>query len=227
MHSRHSTVSDGQSGHTEAKDIGSWGAPECPAYVGQRLQLTEAMRPRVAIALYGDLTHDGRVQREAASLANAGYRVTVLALAAGDVSPEFEDDIEYLAWSPGATAVLPGTWSPFYPENPGTKQGRLAGQRLGWFAGYVANLRAWGRWAVHSGGAGDGLARSRFYGSRRIGPRASAAFSAPHLRQSRVVPGIRNGCTTAPTSTLAAQTSRGATGSSGRRCHNGQPIDRR
>ncbi len=128
------------------------GAPECPAYVGQRLQLTEAMRPRVAIALYGDLTHDGRVQREAASLANAGYRVTVLALAAGDVSPEFEDDIEYLAWSPGATAVLPGTWSPFYPENPGTKQGRLAGQRLGWFAGYVANLRAWGRWAVHSGG---------------------------------------------------------------------------
>ena len=37
------------------------------------------------MAVYADVSHDARVQREAAALAMAGYRVTVLSLPGGEV----------------------------------------------------------------------------------------------------------------------------------------------
>ena len=36
---------------------------------------------RIAMALYGDLTYDSRVRKEARSLAEAGYDVTIVCLA--------------------------------------------------------------------------------------------------------------------------------------------------
>jgi glycosyltransferase involved in cell wall biosynthesis len=107
------------------------------------------------MVLYADPTHDGRVQREARSLASEGLDVTILALQ----DPRALDipstpGVEVLARRPGASRVLPGTKSPFHPGDPGTLP-PVRGGRLGWFLGYGANLRAWGRWAVRAGGRPD------------------------------------------------------------------------
>ena len=104
------------------------------------------------MALYSDPTNDGRVQREAASLAQAGYLVRILALNMMDATAaEPACGVEILGMRPATSSVLPGTRSPFHPGEPGTSPAPVAG-RLGWAAGYAANLREWGRWAVRSSG---------------------------------------------------------------------------
>ena len=109
-------------------------------------------RPTVAMALYGDPTNDGRVQREAASLAAAGYDVLVCALDIRDPDAiERVHGVRYMGYRPAISRVLPGTPSPFHADDPGTSR-PVAGGRLGWVAGYLANLRAWGKWAVKTGG---------------------------------------------------------------------------
>lgn len=121
-----------------------------------RLRPIEAARPRVTIALYADVTHDGRVQREAVSLARAGYEVTIAALGGtweGQVDPA--DGVNLISWQPDTSQVVPGVWSPFRPEEAGADVGASRGGRLGWFAAYVRNLRSWGRWAVRSVGRTD------------------------------------------------------------------------
>jgi glycogen(starch) synthase len=108
--------------------------------------VTQSSR-HVAMALYGDPSYDSRVQREAASLVDAGYRVTLACL---EVShPEalaISDRVEILAHRPAASAVVPGTRSPFHPDDPGTHRSGPRG-RISWLRGYAANLRAWGAWA--------------------------------------------------------------------------------
>src|SRR6478609_9434806 len=109
-------------------------------------------RPTVAMALYGDPTNDGRVQREAASLAAAGYDVLVCALDIRDPDAiERVHGVRYMGYRPAISRVLPGTPSPFHADDPGTSR-PVAGGRLGWAAGYLANLRAWGKWAIETGG---------------------------------------------------------------------------
>ena len=109
-------------------------------------------RPHVAMALYSDPTNDGRVQREAASLAEAGFRVTVFALDMLDAPiVELASGVEIVGMRPATSGVLPGTQSPFHPTEPGTSPAPAAG-RLGWALGYAANLREWGRWAVQASG---------------------------------------------------------------------------
>jgi len=110
-------------------------------------------RPRVAMGLYSDPTNDGRVQREAASLADAGYQVTVFALNMRDApAVQHIPGVEIVGMRPAASGVLPGTQSPFHPGEPGTSQ-PVAGGRIGWAVGYGANLREWGRWAVRAAGS--------------------------------------------------------------------------
>lgn len=114
------------------------------------------IRPRVAIALYADVTHDGRVQREAVTLSQAGYDVTIAALGSAGISgADLGDGVRVISWQPTASRVLKGTWSPFRPEQTGAGVGAPRGGRLGWFAGYGRNLRSWGRWAVRSMGQPD------------------------------------------------------------------------
>jgi glycosyltransferase involved in cell wall biosynthesis len=109
-------------------------------------------RQSVAMMLYSDPTNDGRVQREAATLAQAGYHVRVFALGMGE-EPLIERmaGVEVIGMRPSASKVLPGTQSPFHPGDPGTSRS-VRGGRLGWAAGYGANLRAWGKWAVRAAG---------------------------------------------------------------------------
>lgn len=123
---------------------------------GER-RIADDARPRVTIALYADLTHDRRVQREAVSLARAGYRVTIAALSGnGSGQMNTGEDIRVVNWRPDESRVLPGVWSPFRPEEAGLGEGATGrGGRIGWFASYVRNLRSWGRWAVRSVGKTD------------------------------------------------------------------------
>jgi glycosyltransferase involved in cell wall biosynthesis len=114
------------------------------------------MRTSVAIALYADLTHDGRVQREATTLARAGYDVTIAALRSDTaVERNLGEHVRVIASQPMASQVLPGSWSPFRPEQPGADVHVPRGGRLGWFVAYGRNLRAWGRWAAHAVGHAD------------------------------------------------------------------------
>ena len=107
------------------------------------------------MASYADPTHDGRVQREAVSLAAEGLDVTILALEGADMrGMPVLPGVDVRTWRPTASRVLPGTKSPFHPADPGTLPG-VRGGRLAWFLGYGANLRAWGRWAIRTAGDAD------------------------------------------------------------------------
>jgi glycosyltransferase involved in cell wall biosynthesis len=93
------------------------------------------------MALYGALSHDSRVQREAQTLAEAGHRVTILCLPGGEI-PALDPRIDVRSYEPRSTSVRPGSPSPYAFRTP-TFVARLA-----WVIRYVANLKAWGRWAV-------------------------------------------------------------------------------
>jgi glycosyltransferase involved in cell wall biosynthesis len=96
----------------------------------------------VGMALYSDLTYDSRVQREAAALARAGYRVRLVCLAAPAGSTDLPPGVEVLVHRPTRTAVLPGT-------QMAVRDGRWSRipfvRRAAWLRAYVGNLRAWGR----------------------------------------------------------------------------------
>jgi len=98
----------------------------------------------VAMAVYGDVSHDARVMREAVTLASAGYRVTILCLPGG-VVPDLGNRIDVRTFEPRRSRVRPGSASPYAT----TRRARSLARRLGWVVAYVANLKAWGRWAVN------------------------------------------------------------------------------
>lgn len=93
------------------------------------------------MAVYGDITFDSRVRREAAALAGAGYNVTLVCLGGGGQAQDLPG-VRIVEHRPTATQVLPGT-ATVRPKREGRAR-RLAG-RLVWLRGYAANLRAWGR----------------------------------------------------------------------------------
>lgn len=112
-------------------------------------------RPRIGMALYGDLTFDSRVRREATTLANAGYDVRLVCMAGdrpearGDLPPE----IDIIIRRPGASGVLPGSHNPFTDH----RHRHIAAlrRRVGWLWSYVANLRAWGATVPEAAGPVD------------------------------------------------------------------------
>lgn len=110
-------------------------------------------RPRVAMALYGDVTFDSRVRREARTLAEAGYDVTIVCLEARPGASDLPDDVRVLVQRPPGPAIIPGSTNPFFTPRPG----RLAALRgrVSWLASYVRGLRAWGRRAVAVAGPVD------------------------------------------------------------------------
>jgi len=112
-------------------------------------------RFRVAMAVYGDITHDSRVQREALALADAGHAVTVYCLAwLSAPTATFPGRVEVVPFVPGRSSVIPGTTSPFHEHGQRPRFGRLQA-RIGWLVGYVRNLRAWGRMVVDRAGEVD------------------------------------------------------------------------
>lgn len=107
----------------------------------------------VGIALYGDLTHDSRVQREARTLAAAGFRVTIACLADQSQAHTLPESVKVLVLRPSRTAILPGAPNPFL----GSNGGRTAsiGRRMGWVRDYVRNLRSWGQLVLEASGPLD------------------------------------------------------------------------
>ena len=108
---------------------------------------------RVAMALYGDLTYDSRVRREARSLAQAGHRVTVVCLASGDASPDLPSNVAIRVVRPPGRSVIPGSANPFF--GPGSVRWHALKRRVGWLATYVRGLRSWGRLALEAAGEVD------------------------------------------------------------------------
>lgn len=106
----------------------------------------------VAMASYGDLAFDSRVQREAMALAEAGHRVTLLCVELGGDLPEpLTSTVEVVARYPqgrpaGARpAGLPGVVAPI---------GRLL-DRVRWIRRYRRETVTWGRWAIRRAGRVD------------------------------------------------------------------------
>jgi glycosyltransferase involved in cell wall biosynthesis len=104
----------------------------------------------IAMALYGDLSYDSRVQREARTLHATGYRVTVTCLDVADPrAVDLPPDVAVLANRPDSSEILPGARSPYHPDDPGTATPRRGG-KVSWVTGYIRNVRAWGRWAARA-----------------------------------------------------------------------------
>lgn len=93
------------------------------------------------MALYGDLTHDSRVIREADTLATAGWAVRVYSLAG---SPPAGSAFESVAVLPRGASVMPDGSSPFLNASTGSRLAKLRA-RVAWAIGYARTLRAWGR----------------------------------------------------------------------------------
>jgi len=99
------------------------------------------------MALYGDLTYDSRVQKEARSLAAAGYIVTLVCLASDPGLVALPEGCRVLVLRP-RTAVVPGASNPFLGAGSRGRSGLL--QRVAWLRAYVRGLREWGRLAVEA-----------------------------------------------------------------------------
>ena len=110
-------------------------------------------RVRVGMVVYGDLTHDSRVRREAAALAGAGFDVAVACLAADSGATDLPEEVRVVVCRPAAGSVVPGTASPFI-EVHRTRVRMIVG-RVRWLVGYVRTLRSWGRMAVEACGPVD------------------------------------------------------------------------
>lgn len=99
----------------------------------------------IGVALYGDITFDSRVRREAASLADAGYRVVLLCLDGAESAADLPDRVEVRSYQPTKTKVLP--WMPNSGPVPSSRRPGVVGG-IRWLVDYLVNLRDWGRWAV-------------------------------------------------------------------------------
>jgi glycosyltransferase involved in cell wall biosynthesis len=103
------------------------------------------------MAMYGDVTHDSRVQREAMALAAAGYRVALVCLAGQIRAADRHPGVELIVRQPSITSTLPGS----------AAEGRRGLARIpgmagvAWVVAYLRNLRAWGRMAVSAVGKVD------------------------------------------------------------------------
>src|SRR4249919_2868204 len=105
---------------------------------------------RIAMALYGDVTFDSRVQREAEVLSRAGHAVTLYCLS-GSV---LEAPYRIVSRRPDRSAILPDGSSPFRRTDRSNTLGGLL-PRIRWITGYARNIRVWGRWAVAAAGDVD------------------------------------------------------------------------
>jgi glycosyltransferase involved in cell wall biosynthesis len=113
---------------------------------------SDRRRPHVGMALYGDLTFDSRVRREASALAEAGYDVSIACLAGSASSTDLPAGIRVVECRPPGS-VVPGTPSPFTQVGLGRRS--VIANKVGWLRGYVGNVRAWGRQAVEACGPVD------------------------------------------------------------------------
>ena len=113
------------------------------------MSATVADAPRVAMASYGDLAFDSRVQREAIALADAGYHVTLLIVEpGGELPPSLTSIVEVIARYPMGRPAGP---VPLAFPGPARVIGRLL-DRIRWALLYRRDSARWGRWAMRRAG---------------------------------------------------------------------------
>ena len=97
---------------------------------------------RIAMVVYGDVSYDSRVQREATTLVQAGHGVTIFCLAGSPATMRSVDArVEVRPVGFGGRHGLPHGPSPFLePTGSGGPLGRAR-----WLATYVRNLVSWSR----------------------------------------------------------------------------------
>ena len=100
-------------------------------------------RPRVGMILYGDLTFDSRVRREARSLALAGFDVVIACLADESTSDDLPPNVSVLVWPIVQASAQPGALNPFRAPRRNRVTSLVRG--ASWFLGYSRSLRSWGR----------------------------------------------------------------------------------
>ncbi len=129
------------------------------------------------MAVYGDITYDSRVQREATALADAGHAVTLLCLAwEGDRSPSWDPRVEVVPIRPDRSAVVPGTSSPFLDRRRIGRVRHLTA-RARWLTGYIRNLRVWGRAAIERAGRVDAWHLHDFAALAAVAPSLDVPFA--------------------------------------------------
>jgi glycosyltransferase involved in cell wall biosynthesis len=121
--------------------------------------------------LYGDLEYDSRVRKEAASLAEAGYQVSIVCLDGGSAESRaaLPGGIDVTVLRPTRTSVLPGSRNPFLAGGSG-RIGALA-RRVRWLAGYAGNLRTWGASVPEACGPVDIWHLHDFFALAAVAPR--------------------------------------------------------
>lgn len=103
----------------------------------------DGRRPTIGIALYGDLTFDSRVRREAASLYQGGFDVVVVCLANRAAADDLPPGVRVVVSRPAEAGVLPGAPNPFAAASRNPLRALVG--RVAWLVGYVRSLRAWGK----------------------------------------------------------------------------------
>lgn len=103
--------------------------------------------------LYGDLTYDSRVRKEARTFALAGDQVTIVCLADASDRSDLPKGVTVLVRPTGGASVTPGALNPFRAASRSRSAAVIRG--VGWLRAYIRALRAWGRWAVTSCGPVD------------------------------------------------------------------------
>lgn len=99
----------------------------------------------VAMVVYGGITLDSRVQREAGSLVAAGHAVTIFCLRSdSEGMPMLDPRVKVVVVTPTGSAVVPESDSPFH-RNPAGSRVRARWERLRWLTDYGRTLRDWGR----------------------------------------------------------------------------------
>ena len=124
---------------------------------------------RLAMALYGDLSHDSRVIREAESLAAAGHAVTITCLAASDeIIAKLGSTVRVIVRQPPGRHGRPGAGSPFLGRR--SSRLRALASRAAWLFRYQRALGRWGRLVVAAAGPVDAWHAHDLTGLQAIAP---------------------------------------------------------
>ena len=110
-------------------------------------------RLRIGMAVYGDLTYDSRVQREAETISAAGHRVMLACLPGHDPMQWSPAGVSVLPLLPHRTSTLPGT--PVLKASHTSRRRPPILSRLGWLTSYIANLQEWGSEVARAIGSVD------------------------------------------------------------------------
>ena len=126
-------------------------------------------RPRLGMVLYGDLTFDSRVRREARSLALAGFDVVIACLASESMSDDLPPNVSVVIEPIARASAQPGALNPF--RAPRRRRATSFVRGASWLVGYGRSLRSWGRSATAACGRVDAWHAHDLTGLIALAPR--------------------------------------------------------